>query len=95
MGDFNINLLHYENHTLTNEFINMIFTFHLMPSTLHPTRITDKTSTLIDNIFISNTSDSDIVSGNILSLISDHLPQFAIVNNSAPDYNNTSYLVYD
>ena len=95
MGDFDINLLNYENHTLTNEFINVIFSFHLMPSTLHPTRITDTTSTFIDNIFLSNTTDSDISGGNILSLISDHLPQFAIVNNSAPDYNNISYFVYD
>ena len=50
---------------------------------------------MIDNIFLSNTTDSDIIGGNILSLISDHLPQFAIVNNSAPDYNNISYFVYD
>ena len=66
-----------------------------MPSTLHPTPITDTTSTLIDNIFQSNTTDTDIFSRNILSLISDHLPQLATVNNSAPDYKNTAHYVYD
>ena len=94
-GDFNIYLFNHENHTLTNEFIYMLFSFHLMPSTLHPTRITDITSTLIDNIFLSNTTDTDIFGGNILSLISGHLPQLAIVNNSAPDCKNTAHYVYD
>ncbi len=65
MGDFNINLLNYENHTATNEFLNMMFSYHFQPSTLHPTRFTDISSSIIDNIYINNATESNICSGNI------------------------------
>ncbi len=61
-----------------------------MPSILHPSRITDTNSTLIDNIFLSNVTDCNIHSGNLLAMISDHLPQFAILKHNAPEYKNTS-----
>ena len=79
IGDFNINLLNHENHTPTNEFINMMFSNNLKPSVIHPTPISDTCSTLIDNISVNSAPDSKIHSGNVLSLISDHLPQFCIV----------------
>ena len=50
MGDFNIDLLKYENHTPSNDFVNMMFSYHFQPSVLHPTRITDSSTTTIDNI---------------------------------------------
>ena len=95
MGDFNIDLLNHGHHTLTDEFINLMFSSHLMPSILHPTRITDTSSTLIDNIFLSNASDCNVLSGNLLSMISDHLPQFAILKDNAPDYKNLSQFAHD
>ena len=95
MGDFNIDLLKSDNDTPTNDFINMMSSYHFQPTILHPTRISDTSSTLIDNVYINNAMDSNICSGNILSLISDHLPQFAIMNGSTPDYKNTSYIAYD
>ena len=79
----------------TNDFINMMFSSHFMPSVLHPTRITDNSSTLIDNIFLSNIIDCCIVSGNLLSIISDHLPQFSVLKDKAPEYRNASYFGYD
>ena len=33
MGDFNIKLLHYENHSPTSDFLNTFFTNHLEPAT--------------------------------------------------------------
>ncbi len=86
MGDFNIDLLNYGHHTLTDDFINLMFSSHFMPSILHPTRITDTSSTLIDNIFLNNVTDLDIISGNLLSMNSDHL---------TPEYKNMSYCAYD
>ena len=44
-----------------------------------PTRITEKTSTLIDNILISNIV-LNCISGNITTSISDHLPQFIVLD---------------
>ena len=95
MGDFNINLIDYANHTPTNDFINMMFSQHLQPSVLHPTRITETTSTLIDNIFVNNVIGSNIQSGNVLSQISDHLPQFCIITDFTCDYKNLSHSSYD
>ena len=47
---------------------------------LQPTRITNHSNTLIDDIF-SDVIDPDIVSGNLTATILDHLPQFAIIPN--------------
>ena len=92
IGDFNINLLNHENHTPTNEFINMMFSNNLQPSVIHPTPISDTCSTLIDNIFVNSAPDSKIHSGNVLSLISDHLPQFCIIYDCKFDYKASSYV---
>ena len=50
MGDFNLNLLSYDTHSETNEFLNMMNTQFLLPYILHLTRITDRSTTIIDNI---------------------------------------------
>ena len=78
-------LLKYETHTATNEFVSMMFSYHFKPSILHPTRIDDTSSTIIDIFYINNATESNICSGNILSLISDHLQQFAILYDNAPE----------
>ena len=47
---------------------------------MHPTRITNHSKTLTDNIF-SNFISPDIISGNITATISEHLPQFSFAPN--------------
>ena len=79
MGDFNINLLNYESHNPTEEFINNMSVYCFQPHILQPTSITDHTATLIDNIYF-NSLEHHCVSGNILSDISDHLPNFLIIS---------------
>ena len=76
MGDFNINLLNYDSHSQTNNFINLMVSHYLLPHILHPTRITDHSATVIDNIS-SNSLESDTVSGSLLSQISDHFPRIS------------------
>ena len=73
LGDFNINLMNYNVHNPTNEFLDSLASNSFLPYTLQPTRITSHSKTLIDNIF-RNMPDS--VSGNLTATISDHLPQF-------------------
>ena len=51
MGDFNLNLLNYETHDDTNDFLNSMISYSFLPYILHPTRVTDYSSTVIDNIF--------------------------------------------
>eukprot|EP00794_Sanderia_malayensis_P001792 gene1792-1997_t len=95
MGDFNIDLLKYDCHSATNESVNMMFSHHFQPAILHPIRITDTSSTIIDNIYVNNATESNIYGGNILSCISDHPPQFTVLYNNAPEYKTSSFYVHD
>lgn len=79
MGDFNLNLLNYETHLDTNAFLDILASYFFTPHIIQPTRITDHSATLIDNIFFNSVSHHTI-SGNILDDLSDHLPNFIIVN---------------
>ena len=54
MGDFNINLLNSRSHTESGQFLDMMFANSFMPLINHPTRITDFSSTIIDNIFCND-----------------------------------------
>ena len=75
LGDFNINLLNYNCHQPTNDFLDSLASNSFIPYILHPTRITSHSKTLIDNVF-SNLISPDIICGNITATISDNLPQF-------------------
>ena len=94
MGDLNINLLNYDSNTATNEFLNLMVSQYLLPHILHPTRITDHPSTIIDNIFTNNT-DYETISGNMLTLIADHFPQFIILKKMSINYKSCSYYQHD
>ena len=51
LGDFNINLLNYNEHQPTNEFLDSLASNSIIPYILQPTRVTSHSKTLIDNIF--------------------------------------------
>ena len=51
LGDFNLDLLKFESHPSTENFLNTLGSFYFQPQILQPTRITDHSATLIDNIF--------------------------------------------
>ena len=75
MGDYNIGLLQYEHSSLSNDFINLMTSKSFLSyKLLQPTRVTDHSSTVIDNIF-SNVTDCQTVSDNLTTLISDHFSQ--------------------
>ena len=75
LGDLNMNLLNYNDHQPTNEFLDSLTSNSFLPYILQPTRLTSHSKTLIDNIF-SNVISYEVISGNITATISDHLPQF-------------------
>ena len=75
LGDFNVNLLDYSKHSDISEYYDNLSSSGFRPLILQPTRVTSKSSTLIDNIFINNlTCFSN--GGNIVTSISDHYMQF-------------------
>ena len=80
LGDFSIDLLNYNDHQPTNEFLDSLASNSFLPYILQPTRLTSHSKTLIDNIF-SNVISYEVISGNITATISDHLPQFLFVPN--------------
>ena len=85
LGDFNVDLLKYDQHNLTNDFLDTLATNFFLPNIFLPTRIGNTSKTLIDNIF-SNSLSNETVSGNISASISDHLPQFSIFPDIFTDY---------
>ena len=80
LGNFNVNLLNYNNHNPTNELLDSLACNSFFPYILQPTPLTSHSKTLIDNI-LSNIISPGAISGNLTSTISDHLPQFMIVPN--------------
>ena len=89
MGDFNVNLLNYNTHNYTYEFMNNMISHYLLPHILHPTRVTDHSATVIDNIF-SNNASHETVSGNIMRHIYHYFPQFIILNKTNIDCKRCS-----
>ena len=92
LGDFNINLLNYDIHPPTNEFLDSLSSHYFLSHILRPSRVTTNSKTLIDNIF-SNMAVHNVISGNLAASISDHLPQFLVAPNiffnaSYPKSNN-------
>ena len=63
MGDFNLDLLQYNHHTPTQEFIDTLFSFAFIPLISNPTRLTSYSATLIDNIFTNNLSQNVLNGG--------------------------------
>ena len=78
LGDFNIDLLKYSEHLLSEEYLNMLYSNNLRPLITKPTRHTHHTSTLIDHIYTN--SNLSVDAGIALVDISDHLPVFCILD---------------
>ena len=79
LGDFNLDLLKFETHSGTNDFLNILVSSYFQPQILQPTRITDHSATLIDNIFF-NSLERLTISGNLIYDLTDHLPNFLVVS---------------
>ena len=79
MGDFNVDLLRIDSHPGSENFINTLGSFFFQQHILQPTRVADHSSTLIDNIFF-NSIEHFIISGNLVYDLTDHSPNFIILN---------------
>ena len=79
IGDFNINLLNVDSHNLTADFNDVIYSYGLIPLITRPTRVTETTATLIDNIFTNKIVQyNESMYGILVSDVSDHYPIFYI-----------------
>ena len=76
-SDFNINMLNFETHEQTNDYINSLISKSFIPLITMPTRIKHQSATLIDHIW-SNKMCDKYRSGILINSISDHFPVFYV-----------------
>ena len=79
MGDLNVDLLKYETSNKHRDFINNMTSFGYLPYINQPTRITESTVSIIDNLYGNNFSQNSS-GGNILIQFADHLAQFVSID---------------
>ena len=92
--DFNIDLLNYENHSLTNEVHDLLSSYMVLRHIVQLTRKGDNSKTLIDNIY-SIVIIPNNISGNITATISDNLPQFLIAPNIFSNTTSTKLNIFE
>ena len=80
--DQNLDLLKSHQHNQTQNFLETNLDCNLLPTITLPTRITNSTATLLDNIYIFNGLQNGFESCIMLSDISDHLSILTLVKNT-------------
>ena len=79
MGDVNINLINMDKHLATQDFVDTLLEFGMIPTISKPTRVTKSSATLIDNIFTNMVKNSSSVfTGVLYTDLTDHFPVFYI-----------------
>ena len=76
MGDFNLDLLKHNSSQPVFDFATMMTSQNFFPSINIPTRVTDKSATIIDHVWSNNIGDISN-SGVIFSHFPDHFPVFS------------------
>ena len=77
--DHNLNFLKADKHHATNDFIQSNLDFGLIPTVTRPTRITNTSATLIDNIIVSQNLCGAYTSNILVNDTSDHLPSVCVL----------------
>ena len=78
LGDYNVDILNSDKHTATSDFLDIMYSHCYLPLINKPTRVNQRSSTLIDNIYTNCFIDTEFFTGILHSDISDHFPIFAI-----------------
>ena len=73
----NINFLKFNEHTQTEEFLDMLYANNILPIITKPTRLTDHTATLTDHIYTNCLQN--FTAGILTVDITDHVPIFCLV----------------
>ena len=80
-GDFNLDLLNFKRNNNINLFFEYMISNNYFPLITQPTRLNERGGTLIDNIFVKQSSNySTLSSGIIMTKISDHQPYFVAID---------------
>ena len=87
LGDFNVNMLNFETHGLTNDYINGLISKSFIPVINLPTRVKHQSATLLDHIW-TNKLCNMYTAGIIIDSLSDHLENN--LNGRQPQWKTTS-----
>ena len=79
-GDFNIDLIKNKSHASTSRFLDLLYSFNFYPLIIKPTRITEQSATLIDNIF-TNDVCNEMNNYILIDDTTDHLPVLSVMAN--------------
>ncbi len=85
--DQNLDFLKIHEHTNTAKFLDVNLSNNLLPTISKPTRITHRSCTLIDNIYVSAGMSNDIHSRILTTDISDHLPCLTLLKDCSKIVN--------
>ena len=87
-GDFNSDLLKIDKSNNYKRFCDLMSSYGFFPNILLPTRVTENSATIIDNIF--SNINNPIISGNIITDFSDHYTQFISVQRHKMDLKSVT-----
>ena len=73
-GDFNLNVLHYDQDKKNQNFVILLFEFGMILTTNRPTRVCRSSATAIDHVITNCVLNSEFKSSIIKVDISDHFP---------------------
>ena len=89
-GDWNINLLKINERQAFSDFLDLMFNNSLCPKITLPTRFSNKSASLIDNIYCKISNNTiDTISGILFTGVSDHLPYFVCFKNNNKQKQST------
>ena len=91
MGDFNLDLIKVDTHNQTKDFVHSLYTNAFYPTISKPTRVTEHSATLLDNI-ITNITGYCIKSGVLYNDISDHFPVFNLLQINSKNTKKYAYI---
>jgi len=91
-GDFNLNLLNVEEHEPTNDFFYMLMSHNMLPTITRPTRVTEFSAALINNVFTNITTSYEFESYIIYDDTSDRFPVLLEVDLKCKHFNNVMSL---
>ena len=94
LGDININLLDTDNVHVSS-YLNSYLENNFIPCITLPTRIKEDSATLIDHIFFKippKLIHNKCSSGNLITDISDHLPNFVLFDLKVPLVKKRPYI---
>ena len=90
--DYNLDLLKSHLNQPTNDFLELNLDRELIPCISKPTRITNKSATLIDNIMISRSLQGNYASFVVIEDISDHFACLVVLKDQNKSIKGPKYI---